>query len=94
MEYAWQMAPPRSDEMDERRELFNARVTASYVKELNNLVLEKVVEDTIQANKLWDHYAKYRHGPVGFGDDEDMHFGIDTRTRFNVSKYDGTWLQP
>lgn len=94
MHYAFQMSPPRSDEMDMRRELFTPRVTASYVAELNKIVLERAVETTIQANKLWDHYAKYRNGPVGWGDDPDMHFGVDTRTRLNVSKYDFTWLQP
>jgi hypothetical protein len=95
MMYAWQMDPPRSDETDiERRTTFTPRVTASYVKEMNARVLEKVTEETTQANNLWAHYAKYRNGPVDLGDDEDMHFGVDSRTKFRGDMYDMTWMMP
>jgi len=86
------MVPPRQDEMDERREVFTKEVAQSYVREINAWVLDKVVADTVAANKLWDHYAKYMNGPVDWGEDEDMHFGVDTRTRLNASRYDMTYL--
>lgn len=89
---AYQSVQPRSDEMDERRERFDIPTVKSYVQEMNKLVIEWAVPDVIAANQLWDHLAKHRHGPVGWEEDEDMHFGTDTRTRLNVSQYDGTWL--
>jgi hypothetical protein len=95
MMWGYSSVRPRSDEMDERRTKFTNDVTRSYVNEMNAIVLERTVPDTVAANKLWEHYAKYRNGPTEeWGDDEDMHFGVDTRTRFNVSKTDMTWLMP
>lgn len=93
---AFQMIRPRSDEMDERISDFSPAATSSYVNEMNKFVLERAVEDVKAANQLWDHYAKYRHGPgfAEFLEDDAMHFGVDTRTNAQGSLYDGTYLLP
>jgi hypothetical protein len=84
---------PRSDEMDPRREKFDKETIRSYVEEINKLVIVYIVPEVEEANKLWDHLAKYRHGPgEDFGKDDDLHFGYDTRTRYHASQYDATWL--
>lgn len=95
MQWAYSSVQPRSDEMDERRTHFDPNVTASYVAEMNSHVLDRIVEEVKQTNKLWDHYARYRNGPgQDFADDEDMHFGVDTRTRYHASRYDMTYWMP
>ena len=81
---AFTMILPRSDLMDvERRLNFSKGTTASYVKEMNDYVMEHAVEDVKQANRLWDFYAKNRNHPSEFPE----HFEEDTRTRFTVSNY-------
>ena len=87
MMWAYSSDPPRSFEMDDRRDKFGPEITGSYVKEINELVIDKMVAETVAANKLWDHYAKYRNGPIGWIDDSQ----IDTRTRLNSSRFDMTY---
>lgn len=93
MHWSYSMVQPRGDESDPRRELFGSDITNSYVKELNGRVLEKVVPEIKAANKLWDHLAKYRHGPVDLYEvEKDMN--MDTRTRFQGSRVDMTYYLP
>jgi hypothetical protein len=92
MMWAYSMVQPRGDEMDPRRELFGHDITASYVKELNARVLEKVVPEIKAANKLWDCYARNRNGPKDFQAEDNGY--IDTRTRFQGSRVDMTYLLP
>lgn len=88
---AFTMVAPRTDIMDvDRRLNFSEGVSQSYVDEVNKLVLERAVEETKQANKLWDFYAKNRNGPSEMPDSCD----IDTRTRLTGSFYDGTYWMP
>jgi hypothetical protein len=91
---AYSSVLPRSDQMDERREKFGPGITRSYVREMNDHVLEWAVEDVKAANNLWEHLAKYRHGPRGMETEDGLGGGIDTRTRLRGSSYDGTWLMP
>jgi hypothetical protein len=88
---AYSMIQPRGDEMDERRELEGPDITQSYVDELNKYVLEQVVPDIKAANQLWSFWAKYRNGPVDMQDDE---YYIDTRSRFQGSRIDASYLLP
>lgn len=88
---AFTMVGPRTDVMDVCRRLnFSDEVTASYVDEINRLVLERLVEETRQAHKLWDFYAKNRNGPSELPDSCD----IDTRTRLVGSFYAFDYWMP
>jgi len=92
---AFSMVAPRSDEMDMRRTRFDDATIISYVKECNNKVLLDMVSDVIAGNQLEQHFRNHRWGPgAGFAEDEDMHFGKDTRTRLNGSMYDMTYMMP
>jgi hypothetical protein len=92
---AFSMVAPRSDEMDDRRTKFDDATIISYVKECNAKVLEDIVTDVIAGNQQEKYFRthRWRPGPE-FEADEDMHFGVDTRTRLNGSMYDATYLQP
>lgn len=92
MTWAYSTVQPRGDEMDERRNLFGADITQSYVDEMNKYVIERVATETEAANQLWDHYAKYRNGPVDFQEEDDGY--VDTRTRFQGSRIDMSYYLP
>ncbi len=92
MSWAYSTVQPRGDEMDERRELFGADITRSYVNEMNKYVVERVSSETEAANQLWNHYAKYRNGPVDMQAEDDGN--IDTRTRLQGSRYDMSYYLP
>ena len=82
MMWAFQSVAPRSDEMDERREMFDPEMTASYVKEMNGHVLERMTADVISANQQASCYYKYRFkGPVDYAKDWEG-YDEDTRTRW------------
>lgn len=84
---------PRSDEMDPRRTKFDPSTIRSYVDEINKVVIELVIPDMEASIQQWEHLAKHRHGPgKEFEEDDDLHFGYDTRTRYGASNYDATWL--
>ena len=88
---AFTMIAPRTDIMDvDRRLVFTEAVSQSYVEEVNKLVLDRTVEETKQANRLWDFYAKNRNGPSEMPDNCE----VDTRTRLTGSFYDGTYWMP
>jgi hypothetical protein len=88
---AFTMIAPRTDVMDVHRRLnFSDDVTASYVDEVNVQVLDRAVEETIQANRLWDFYAKNRNGPSELPDNCD----VDTRTRLVGSFYAADYWMP
>lgn len=88
---AFTMTAPRSDPTDlERRTVFSPEVTASYVAEMNRLVLDNTVEENRQAHRLWDYYVKNRDGPSDFPE----HLDTDTRTRFTVSLYPMDYMLP
>ena len=94
MFWAFQTVAPRSDEMDERREMFDAEMTMSYVKEMNGHVLERMTADVDTANMQADNYYKYRfEGPVNMTDDWGD-YGVDTRTRWTGSRADMTYQLP
>lgn len=94
MMWAFQSVAPRSDEMDERREMFDSQITASYMKELNKLVVERMTADVITANMQADTYYKYAFkGPVDYAKDWDG-FDEDTRTRWTGQRFDMTYMQP
>jgi hypothetical protein len=91
MMQAFTMSAPRTDIMDVHRRLdFSKETTQSYVDEINKLVLERAVEETKQANRLWDFYAKNRNGPSEMPDNCD----IDTRTRLVSSFYAADYWMP
>ena len=91
MMQAFTMVAPRTDVMDVHRRLdFSTEVTASYVRDVNRQVLDRVVEETIQANRLWDFYAKNRNGPSEMPDGCD----VDTRTRMVASFYAADYWMP
>jgi hypothetical protein len=88
---AFTMIAPRTDIMDVSRRLdFTKETTESYVKEINRQVLDRAVEETKQANRLWDFYAKNRNGPSELPDNCD----IDTRTRLVSSFYAADYWMP
>ncbi|MDR3540327.1 MAG: hypothetical protein P4L69_05090, partial [Desulfosporosinus sp.] len=90
---AFSMVAPRSEEMDMRRTKFDDATIISYVLECNNYVLEHAVADVIAGNQLEEHFRNHRWGPgPQFAEDEDMHYGWDTRSRLNASRYDMTYL--
>lgn len=85
------MVAPRTDVLDvERRLDFSLNTITSYVRELNKHVLDRCVEETKQAHKLWDYYAKNRNGPSEMPDIT----GIDTRTRLVGSFYAADYWLP
>lgn len=92
MTWAYSTVQPRGDEMDERRNLFGPDMVESYIKEMNRYVLEKVVTDIEASNQLWATYARYRNGPIDFQAEDDGY--IDTRTRFQGSRIDMSYLIP
>jgi hypothetical protein len=95
MHRAFSMVAPRSDEMDPRRTRFDNPTIISYVRECNDKVLLDMVSNVIAGNQLEEHFRKHRWGPgEEFAQDPDMHFGVDTRTRLNGSRYDMTYLMP
>lgn len=88
---AFTLIAPRTDIMDvDRRLNFSDDVTRSYVEEVNKQVLDRTVEETKQANRLWDFYAKNRNGPSEMPDNCD----IDTRTRLVGSFYAADYWMP
>lgn len=88
---AFTMVAPRTDIMDVHRRLdFSEKTTQSYVEEVNKQVLDRVVEETKQANKLWAFYAKNRNGPSEIPDDCD----VDTRSRLVSSFYAADYWMP
>ena len=92
---AFSMVAPRSEEMDLRRTKFDDATVISYVRECNNKVLLDMIADVIAGNELEEHFRNHRWGPgKEFAEDPDMHFGIDTRTRLNGSRYDMTYMLP
>jgi hypothetical protein len=94
MFWAYSSVLPRSDEMDERRDMFGPDITRSYVQEINKYVLEKMTAEVTSANQLADVYYKYRmQGPVDYAADwgDEM---VDTRTRLIGSRYDMTYQLP
>lgn len=92
MIWAYSTVQPRGDEMDERRNIFGADITQSYVREMNKHVIERVVTETEAANQLWDHYAKHMNGKPDFFEEDDGY--IDTRTRFQGSRVDMSYYLP
>lgn len=94
MMWAFSSVLPRSDESDERRDLFGRDITASYVKEMNRHVIEKMTAEVISANKQADTYYKYAlRGPVDMAEDWGDYF-IDTRTRLTGSRADMLYMLP
>jgi hypothetical protein len=94
MFWAFSSVKPRSDEMDERRDLFGPDITLSYLREINKHVLERLTAEVISANQQADVYYKYRmKGPVNMQEDWGDWF-IDTRTRLTGSRADMTYLLP
>jgi hypothetical protein len=90
---AFSMVAPRSDEMDMRRTQFDDATIISYVQEMNDYVLEIAVSDVIAGNEQEEHFRNHRWGPgPEFAEDQDMHYGIDTRTRLNGSSFDMTYM--
>jgi hypothetical protein len=88
---AFQLILPRSDQMDERREIFTDAVTRSYVAQLNEHCIDKLVVDTKAAGGQADHYYKYMQGPWDM--DEDV-YNIDTTTKHNCAVSDFSWRNP
>ena len=94
MIWAYSSVSPRSDEMDERRELFGRDIVDSYLCEINKLVLEKMTAEVVSANLQANVYYKYRfHGPVDY-DKDWTGFDVDTRTRLHASRYDMLYALP
>lgn len=94
MMWAFQTVAPRSDEMDERREMFDSQITASYVKELNKAVLERVTADVITANMQADTYYRYAFkGPIDYESDWKG-YDEDTRTRWTGQRFDMNYMLP
>lgn len=94
MMWSFSSVAPRSDEMDERREIFDSEITASYMKELNAHVIERMTADVISANQQADVYYKYAlQGPVDY--DEDWKgYDEDTRTRWTGQRSDMNYMLP
>ena len=94
MMWAFSSVAPRSDESDERRDLFGADITNSYVQEINKYVLEKMTAEVVSANMQADTYYKYRmHGPVDYLQDWGES-DIDTRTRLVGSRANMFYFLP
>lgn len=94
MMWAYSSVLPRSDETDERRDLFGPDITLSYVREINKYVVEKMTAEVISANQQADCYYKYRmKGPINMQEDWGD-WGVDTRTRLTGSRVDMTYLLP
>lgn len=94
MFWAFQSVAPRSDESDERREMFDREITASYVDEMNKHVIERMTADVASANQQASHYYKYRfEGPVDYAKDWDG-YDEDTRTRWTGQRTDMTYQLP
>ena len=94
MFWAFSSVLPRSDEMDERRDLFGPDITMSYLKEINKYVLEKMTAEVLSANQQADVYYTYRmKGPINMQEDWGDWF-VDTRTRLTNSRVDMTYLLP
>ena len=94
MFWAFSTVRPRSDEMDERRDMFGPDITLSYMRELNGQVLEKMTAEVISANQQADCYYKYAfQGPVDMAQDWGD-FDQDTRTRLTGSRVDMLYLLP
>lgn len=83
---SFSMLQPRTDASDERRVLFDSATVESYVKELNAYVIENIVPEVVEGNKLWQFYAENRNGPSDVPDTP-----IDTRTRYVASMYAGDY---
>lgn len=83
------MLQPRTDPVDARRDKYDSTVIDSYVAELNAYVLENLVPEVIEGNKLWDFYAANRNGPSDLPDTP-----LDTRTRYVASVYAGDYYLP
>jgi hypothetical protein len=94
MMWAFSSVLPRSDETDERRDLFGDDITRSYVNEMNKHVIEKMTAEVISANQQADVYYKYAfQGPVNMAEDWGD-YGIDTRTRLTGSRADMLYMLP
>jgi hypothetical protein len=88
---AFTTVAPRTDVMDVHRRLdFSEQATRSYVAEVNAAVLERAVEETKQAHRLWDFYAKNYNTPSEMPDQA----GVDTRTRLMGSFYAADYWMP
>lgn len=91
MMQAFTMIAPRTDIMDvDRRMNFSDQTVQSYVSEINAHVLDRGIEETIQANRQWEFLAKNRNGPSELPDS----CGVDTRTRLVSSFYAGDYWMP
>jgi hypothetical protein len=53
--------------------------------------LDRYIPVLVEANKLFDYYAKYRNGPVDMQKEDEF---IDGRMRNYSDRYDMTYLQP
>jgi hypothetical protein len=94
MMWGYSTVLPRSDETDERRDLFGPDITSSYVREINKHVIEKMTAEVISANQQADVYYKYRmKGPINMQEDWGDWF-VDTRTRLTSSRADMTYQLP
>lgn len=94
MMWAYSSVRPRADEMDERRELFGRDITASYVREINKFVVEKMVAEVVSANQQADVYYRYAlQGPVDY-DKDWTGYDVDTRTRLHASRYNMLYKLP
>ena len=94
MMWAYSSVLPRSDESDERRDLFGPDITRSYVNEVNKYVIEKLTAEVISANQQADVYYKYAFkGPVDMAEDWGD-YDQDTRTRLTNSRADMLYMLP
>lgn len=92
---AFSMVSPRSDETDPRRTKFTQAAVASYVAECNAKVLDDMVPEVKAGWDLERHFRTHRWGPgEDFAKEQELHTGIDTRTRLNACMYDMTYLLP
>lgn len=81
MSFAYSMKPPRQDVMDvERRLVFTPKVTQSYVNELNAYVIENILPEIVEGEKLRDFYLKNRNFPSELPDEQivDNRAGISS----------------
>ena len=84
----YQMKTPRMDQLDERTYHDDPATTASYVNELNVIVVRDVVYRVIQAQRQAHAFQSFRSGPAF-----EIPLPMDTRTRdigssFNMADYE------
>lgn len=82
MMFIFYQIKPRSDFMDKRREGTDQITTDSYVREMNDLVMTRMISETIAAHRHRTQFMKLRKDQRDYPDTP-----IDTRTRLIGSMY-------